>query len=233
MGEQREPVSRLVPSRLHTARKESAGRDGYRERERKVKRVGRKRKTSSLLPSHHPLLPYLVSNPSFAACYMKTTGDESAASPLTRCPQREPACRLQSNLSRNRRRGMRFRFKQPLVGEGALSDEPKQRLERRPGRCLVARSLAAGLPGGEVTSFDQPISRQACSVSMHSLCSVYHLLFRSVNFSVCYSYFSKIQKLIAMENGSQLDVRIHFKRYNPFEFDSLLFVVSQSIALIT
>ena len=74
----------LVPSRLHTVHKESAGRDGYRERECKVRWKGRK----PLLPSHHPLLPYLVCNSSFAAGYMKTTGDESGTNILTKSHQK-------------------------------------------------------------------------------------------------------------------------------------------------
>ena len=39
--------------------------------------------------------------------------------------------RCQSNLGRNKRKGMWFWFKQPLVEEGALCDKPKQRLQRR------------------------------------------------------------------------------------------------------
>ena len=48
---------------------DSAGRDGYRERERKVRWIGGKR--------HYPLLPHLALFFLCAVYYMKTTEDES------------------------------------------------------------------------------------------------------------------------------------------------------------
>ena len=36
---------------------------------------------------------------------------------------------------------MQFRFKQPLVGEGALRNEPKQQLQRRLGESRICFSF--------------------------------------------------------------------------------------------